>query len=154
MVIGSWQLDASRVGVLLDEPGGLPQETLVHTYPWLVGGAHDLIDAGELLVVIEEGPQERVRREDLVQLLKLPEVLVEGLPPLLIPEVLKDRLRGLVVPETSGDREVALSTLLNEIPEPPLEDLDALYNSGDLIGVEGQCVLQPVEDTHEVQDQA
>jgi hypothetical protein len=61
-----------------------------------VGHPHELEDPGQLLEVGQIRAQERVRRQDLVNVLDLPEERVESLPLLLIPEVFQDRLRPLV----------------------------------------------------------
>ncbi len=86
-----------------------------------------------------------------MQFLDLLEVGVELLPHFLVPEVLQHGLGSLVARLARGDLQVFAAPVLHLLVEADLENVQTLDHSVHVLRVEGQRLLQLVEDAHKVE---
>src|SRR3989304_4839162 len=98
------------------------------------------------------GPQEWVRRDDLVECLGSGEELVESLPPLFVGKCVDGALDGLVANRTLAERQIWRGLFGHERGEAFLEDIEVLDNTGDGVRIEGQRFFELLENSDEIQD--
>ena len=104
--------------------------------------------------MIDEGPQEGVRRDDLIEHLYLLVLLEELLPPRRITEVLDQGVDVLVVEVPLDEPEVGRSLRLHLLLEEHLQELEILDDRIDLFAIESEGFFQLVEDPDEIEDEA
>ena len=105
-------------------------------------------------VIVDERPQEGIRRDDLVEHLDLFVFLEELLAPLLVAEVLDQVVHVLVVEVPGDQREIRRGLRLHLRLEELLQQAEVLDDGVDLVAVEGQRLFQLVEDADEIEDEA
>ncbi len=147
-------LDDRGADVLLHQLVGLPLERLVDVHLLCVGLSDHGVDRRQGRVVVDERPQERVRRDDLVEHLDFLVLLEELLAPLLVAEVLDQVVHVLVVEVLRDERQILRRLALHLGLEQLLEQPEVLDDRVDLVAVERQRLLQLVEDADEVEHEA
>ena len=138
----------------LDELGGLAEEALVHWQVRLEGGPQQPVHLRQASEVVDVRAEERVRGEDLVQLLDFPVEAVEALPLLGVAERLDDRLHLLVAREAVPDAEELGACAFHQFGEADPQHLEVFDDAGDILGVERQRFLEVLEDPYVVDDEA
>ena len=148
-----WVEDLAGGGVLLDEFSGLAKEALPDRQLLLERGPQEPVDRGQPREVVHEGAKIRVGRENLVQLLQPSVEAIELLALLLVQEGIEDGLRLLVAGLAGSDREIAAPRPLDLGAEEGAQDIDVLDYPLDVFWVEGERLLQVLEDADIVDDQ-
>ena len=139
--------------MFLHEGVGFSLEIPVHLDRFCVGFSHHVVDGTQHRVILDERPQEGIRRDDLVEHLDLFVFLEKLLPPLGIAEMLDELIHILVVEVVFDESKVAGNFGLHLVFEEDFQELEILDDGVDLVAVEGEGLLEFVEDAHEIQNE-